>query len=137
MIFLRCYNLRTNTCNGACQGCSDCPAHGSSRWTWIKFAVKSAWDQWLWDRVIGRHGPEIKDILLKNAKKRSALFLKKPFKDIKTWEVGTPVLVEKGRVAFLTESGDISIGSTIPGWADIYDINNFKPESEWFESKKM
>lgn len=84
----------------------------------------------------GSGGEVMKDIiqgaLSKNAHVKATHSLKKPFKDIKIWNIGTPVCIERSRVAFLTKSGEISIGGSLPGWADIYDIDNFRPAFEWF-----
>lgn len=62
--------------------------------------------------------------------------LKKAFKDgCATFEKGTLVCVERSRVVFLRESGEVSIGSVLPGWADVFDIENFQPTCKWFKIK--
>ena len=64
MLFLRCYNLFKNECNGACQGCSDCPPMSASRLTWIKFAITSAFNEWQWRRVWKKHGKKAIEAIL-------------------------------------------------------------------------
>jgi hypothetical protein len=57
MIFLSCYNLIKNNCNGWCQGCSDCPGcylyhegttnkkfRNATRWEMIKYVINSNWE---------------------------------------------------------------------------------------------
>jgi hypothetical protein len=48
--------------------------------------------------------------LFKKIPVKATHVLKRTFKDHKIWDIGTPACIEQSRVAFLTKSGDISIG---------------------------
>ena len=76
----------------------------------------------------------ILDALFKKTPIKATHVLKMTFRDHKIWEIGSMVCIERSRVAFLTESREISIGGSLHNWADIYDIDNFRPVFAWFDS---
>jgi len=75
MIHLDCYSLIKNTCDGGCQGCSDCPiakpfhdetaSKEITRKMMIKFAIKDIKDDLKVKWFLRRHKKEISEMIAK------------------------------------------------------------------------
>jgi len=68
-----CYSLLRHSCDGRCQGCSDCPfaeafhedspVGSVSRFRMLKFEISSAIKRWWWDRWAKKHSAEIAEAI--------------------------------------------------------------------------